>query len=162
MQYSRYATFHLSPKKTGLLVPSIKGRAVSHLRGFPVCVLKVLAILTVCCWIVSSAASSFKRLDGVAKAEEVHVAKAGAGEHSFQFEFRECPWSWNPLPWPTKNALPLSICTKTRVVIFLSKLDKGVSGRGNACGTFGKALLSYGLTNKRVRSRNMSVITAAD
>lgn len=51
---------------------------------------------------------------------------------------------------------------KWQLFIYEWNLEKGVSGRGGVCGTFGKALLSCRLTNKRVRSRNLSVTTAAD
>lgn len=59
MQFSQYAKLYLSPKKTGLLVPrdGIKRWVVSRLSGLPVCVLKGLATLTVCCSIISSAPS---------------------------------------------------------------------------------------------------------
>lgn len=65
--------------------------------------LKVLAILTVCCWIVSS--SPFKRLNGVAKAAEILIAKVWDGGHSFQFEFREYLWCWNT-PMASQNLSP--------------------------------------------------------
>lgn len=50
-------SYYLSPKKTGLLVPSVKRWVVSRLPGFLVCVHKGLATLTVCCSIISSAPS---------------------------------------------------------------------------------------------------------
>lgn len=123
MLYLQYAMLYLSPKKTGLLMPSITKWVVSPLQGFPVCVLKILAILTVCCWIVSSAPS--KDSTGWLKQAEVLMAEVQAGEHSFQFECREYLWCWNTLPWLTKTTLPLSICAKSQLAVFYLRMEVG-------------------------------------
>lgn len=78
--------------------------------------------LTVCCWIVSA---SSKESMGWLRQVEILVAEVRPGEHSFQFEFREYPWCWNTLSWPTKPTLSLSICVKSHVAIFDLRMEVG-------------------------------------
>lgn len=75
--------------------------------------------LTICCWIISA---FFKRINGVA---EAGGSPCGWGEHSFHFEFREYPWCWNTLSWPTKSTLFLSICVKSQVAVFNLRMEVG-------------------------------------
>lgn len=159
MQNLQHATS--DPQEIGLLlVPSVTRYIVSHLQAVLVCIFWVLAILPVCCWLLSS----FKSLNGVAEAggrppglglgwrAQLSVWAQGISlklEHSLMADQNHSPSSHL---WEKSSGKFLSRNGSWKKVVWWRKCLWELWNR----------LLSCRLTNKRVRSRNLSVTTAAD